>query len=194
MYTVHDITVCIPTIEERNELLQEALQSVYSQTAGLVKVMSMLDVDRKGPAWVRNRMVEKVDTPWVQFLDDDDVIHSNFLERILPHLEEGDVVYSWPVEQGFSGHLDRPFNPDIMRQCNMVPVTACVNVEMFRDVGGFTEDAIYEDWGLWLKLMDVGARFVCVQEKLWTYRLHGGSRTHWSQRRIAAGESAIGSV
>lgn len=188
------ITVVIPSIPERDGLLKEALESVMRQTIGAPKVVFLVDHDKVGPATMRNRMVADVTTPWVQFLDDDDVLHENYFETLLPHLDSGDVVYTWCVEEGFSASLDRPFNAETMRQGNHVPVTACVRVGLFNDVGGFPEDAIYEDWGLWLRLMDKDARFVCVPEKRWTYRRHGGSRTHVNQKLAASGGNAAGTL
>lgn len=182
------ITVVIPTIEGREAMLSEALESCIRQVGGAPSILSKVDVNKVGPATIRNELVELVATPWVVFLDDDDIFHENYLERMIPHLKGGNgVVYSWCVEQGFEANLDRPFDANALRGANFIPVTTCVRTDLFRQVGGFPIGKAYEDWALWLKLLDAGTRFKCVEEKLWTYRRHAGSRTYVNQHAIAMG-------
>lgn len=183
------ITVVIPTIEGRENLLVEAVESCRNQSCGEEPmIVTCLDKGRSGPAWIRNEVMRQVWTPWALFLDDDDVLHEDYFERMVPHLTgKYSVVYSWCVEMGFSAGLDHDFDPEVLRGANFIPVTACVKTEMFRRVGGFPLGIAYEDWGLWLRILDAGGKFKNVPEKLWTYRRHEGSRTHQNQHDIAMG-------
>lgn len=42
-----------------------------------------------GASWARNRGVEALETVWVQFLDDDDLLVGGWRESLLPHLADG---------------------------------------------------------------------------------------------------------
>lgn len=181
------ITVVIPTIEERADMLAEALESVGKQTVGEPAVLVAVDSDRVGPAEVRNRLVEQVCTPWILFLDDDDLLHADYLETVMPSFDESDIVYTWCVEDGFNVGLDRLFDEVELKRANYIPVTICVKTELFRSIGGFPSGVAYEDWAMYLKFLDVGAKWTLIPEKKWTYRRHDGSRTYQNHYKIAAG-------
>jgi glycosyltransferase involved in cell wall biosynthesis len=66
------ITVVIPSIPSRAKMLDRALASVKAQTLRPERVVVEFDDDRLGAAATRQRGLEKVTTPWVAFLDDDD--------------------------------------------------------------------------------------------------------------------------
>lgn len=183
-----NVTVITPTIRGREEFLSECMRSVLKQKGGVPGHLIKLDWNNEGPASVRNELVSMADTEWILFLDDDDFLNEDYLEKIRSSSPYADVVYSWCNEEGFNAGLDREFNAEALRGANYIPVTACVRKSLFDQVGGFPITGAYEDWGLWIKLLDAGARFKCVQEKLWTYRRHDGSRTYENQRAIAAGE------
>lgn len=189
MKTLNEIlTVVIPTIPERSDLLEQAIASVHGQTVGQPEVMWALDENRIGPALVRNSIVKSVKTPWVLFLDDDDVLHPDYLEAVLPwFFGEYGVVYTWCDTEGFEAYLDRPFNEVELRCYNYIPVTACVRTDLFIQAGGFRTEVAFEDWGLWLNLLKLGTKFKCVPKHKWTYRLQPDSRTHANNRDTAAG-------
>ena len=72
-----DVTVITPTIPGREALLKECKESVRKQTMRPKEHLVGIDVDRRGPAAIRNSLVEKVETEWVAFLDDDDLLMPN---------------------------------------------------------------------------------------------------------------------
>jgi glycosyltransferase involved in cell wall biosynthesis len=169
------ITVLTPTIPGREHLLQECRTSVAD--AGLTHVV-MLDVNGAGPAVTRNKMLEVVATEWALCLDDDDLLFPNYLDAVAPHIPDADVVYTAWQLSGATDPVPYPrFDPGLLRQHNIIPVTACVRTEKLRQVGGFPTDAELEDHALWLKLLDAGARFIYSPVIAWHYRRHPGSRT-----------------
>lgn len=180
------VTFIVPTIAERSALLDECLASIDAQTTPAAGALVGLDRQRLGPASIRNALVAQADTEYVAFLDDDDVIYPTYLERLSPHLADADVVYSW-CDTNFGANLAKPFDADRLRQYNFVPVTTIVRTELFRQVGGFPTDVAHEDHALWLRLLDIGARFCCVPERLWCYRRQPQCRTLDNDRLLAAG-------
>lgn len=169
------ITVITPTVPGRKELLAECRASVAA--LGLTHTVKV-DVNSEGPAVLRNRMIEHVVTEWTVFLDDDDVLFPNYVDAVAPHLANADVVYTGWQLTGATDPVPYPrFDPDLLRQHNYIPVTACVRTDMLRRVGGFPVDAELEDHALWLALLDAGARFVYTPVIAWHYRRRPGSRT-----------------
>lgn len=170
------ITVVTPTIPGREQLLAECEASV--KAAGLPHLVA-LDERRAGPAAVRNRLLERVRTPWVLFLDDDDVIHLAYPRLVERSLPSADVVYTaWDLVGGDEPKpKPGPFDAELLQRQNFIPVTACVRTSALRAVGGFPEGVHLEDHELWKKLCAAGYRFRYVPVVAWTYRRFPGSRT-----------------
>jgi glycosyl transferase family 2 len=114
------ITVVIPTIPPRvNTFLPRALQSVFTQTFMPETVIVETDQWRTGGAATRNRGLQKVTTPWVAFLDDDDEFLPYHLNNLMDHANatNSDYVYSWfltaPAGQDPfpARHFTDEFNP-----------------------------------------------------------------------------------
>jgi hypothetical protein len=166
------ITVVTPVLPERDPRhLFECQQSVQAQTVPVDSHEFKFDFDHDGPGATRNAIVDSEacsDSEWFLFLDDDDLLDEDFIETCLPYLCVNDVVYTW-CRKNFDYPTDVPFNAEALKGNNFIPVTSLVRASKFREVEGFG-DSPYEDWKLWLKLLDAGARFHCIQQKKWTYR------------------------
>lgn len=175
-----DCTVVIPTVAGRARCLSEAVASVAMQTSPPRATAIGHDRNRAGPATTRNRLVADASTRWVAFLDDDDLMLRHHLAVLGEHTADADVVYTRGIIEGRDGWDPQrfPFPAERMRRVNSLPVTTLVRREAFLDVGGFPDPAPngYEDWGLWLALMDAGATFVGVDETTWIYRFDAARR------------------
>jgi glycosyltransferase involved in cell wall biosynthesis len=175
------VTVLIPTIPGREVELARAVASV---PAGVPVVVEM-DERRAGAAATRNRALERVETEWVAFLDDDDEFYPHHLKACLrcARFSKADVVYPGydTVGEDPVNCFGIPFNATMLRRVNFIPVTALVRTEMALRVGGFAERPDVngdpcEDWGLWLRLLDAGAKFAHLPVKTWLWRVDGGTR------------------
>lgn len=175
------ITVLIATITPRAELLERALASVYAQTLPPDDVIVECDTDRSGAADTRNRMLDRVDTDWVAFLDDDDVLYPDHLKRLARYARLAGVDVAYP---GYDcdggpdpvGCFGVPFSADLLRQRNYIPVTALARARLVREAGGFQPHPDEygdpcEDWGLWLAMLDRGATFGHLAVKTWRWHL-----------------------
>lgn len=177
-----DITVITPTVPGRELLLEECMASVAD--AGLPHLVAF-DPDRVGPAATRNQLAADVTTPWVVFLDDDDLIYPNYADVVAPHFDASDMVYTgWDLE-GAEDPQPMALDPFLLSWRNTIPVTACVRSDVFRQVGGFPTDHTLEDHGLWKALLlawDGEARrcryrITYEPTVAWRYRRFPGSRT-----------------
>ena len=181
------LTVVTATIPERIDLLHELRQSIATQTVR-PKWLVETDWDRQGPAKVINRLVDEVDTEWVFRCDDDDLFDPTHFETIAANLSDAaDIVYTWPRIDP-PGHFEhpealqgvRPLNT--LRELNWIASAAAIRVSFWRQLGGL-RDVEDEDHDFWLRALDAGARWRCVPEVTWTYRM--GDWEHRSSREAA---------
>lgn len=165
-------TVVTVSIPERHELLAKAGASVRAQTIGPVPwLVRVEEPDRFGCEHVarqRNAILAAIETEWIAVLDDDDTFDPEYLELMAQHLDGADVVYSY-----CRGHPHSwgPFDAERLRSGdNYIDGEACIRTETLRRAGGYPVSHIVEDYLLWLKFLDMDARFVCVPQAL---RTHG---------------------
>jgi glycosyltransferase involved in cell wall biosynthesis len=197
-----DVTVVIPTIDGREELLNRALRSVETQQVRPAKIVVQLDRDRLGAAQTRNAALEHVTTEWVAWLDDDDEFLPNHVKVCVraanAHRDAG-LIFTYPEIIGGDDPLacisddDRwiqspihvPFGPKqrnyLRWRGNFIPVTYLVKTQLVRDVGGFPLPYEFdskvsgdcEDYGLLLKMLDAGAEFHhFCGVRTWRYYFH----------------------
>jgi hypothetical protein len=179
------ITVVIPTIPPRGQVLQEALFSVKQQVLRSHEVLVEMDTAHAGAAITRQRGLERVTTPWVAFLDDDDMFMPQHLNNLWRHAREtgADYVYSWfetmPVgcDPFPVTHFTAPWDPAAPRQTT---ITTLVKTSLAQEVGflGESEDTqdgmrSGEDWGFTLGCNKLGTISHLV-ERTWFWR-------HWGQ-------------
>jgi hypothetical protein len=171
------VDVITPSIPSRAALLKEAEESVSRQTYRDVAHRIALDEMLIGPGFLRNELVCTSDAEWLVFLDDDDLLDPHFIEW---HLETAkstktDVVYApcrYPPGAPWRPPVSR-FDAARLRSSNYIPVTVLIRLSLFKKVGGFHFTAPYEDWRLWLALLDSGVKeFGYFPHICWTYRLH----------------------
>jgi hypothetical protein len=183
-----DITVVIPTIPGRGSMLDRAIESAAAQTLTPAAIIIELDDTGTGAAATRNRALEKVTTPWVAFLDDDDELDpSHLLTLATAQLSTGaDLVWPWFRVHGgtdpFPGHRGRQWDPADPHQ---IPVTLLARTDCLRAVDGFRTiddgpvdrhgNRAGEDFDLWLRMAAAGAVFHHVDEVTWTWHHHGAN-------------------
>ena len=180
MYHTYTVDVITPTVAGREHLLADAVASVELQT--YTPVRHIIGVDTGGrPDACRNALVQQSSADWIAFLDDDDILYPEHINKLmLAALNEGaSMAYSrcdYPPGLGLDRYAVEPFDERKLRGANYIPITVLMWRQAFLDVGMFrTPDqfAGYEDWFLWLDLLDHGHKFAFCPEITWLYRLHG---------------------
>lgn len=184
-----DITVVIPSIPPRVSLLERALASVKAQTLPAVEVVVEFDDARRGAAATRQRGLERVETPWVAFLDDDDEFMPHHLSslRTAAELEGADFVFSWYEVVGGTDPRPREFGvPWDRSKPRQTTITTLVRTDLALAVGGFTddeEDAVLtspdrhyagEDWRFTRRINEAGTIYHLPQVT-WRWYHHGSN-------------------
>lgn len=183
-----DITVVIPTIPGREQLLTRALDSAAAQTLTPAGIVVELDETGTGAAATRNRALAHVATPWVAFLDDDDQLDPEHLLTLArAQVDTGaDLIWPWFRVVGgtdpFPANRGRQWDPADPHQ---FPINVLLRRELLTTLGGFQTvpdgaldpagNRAGEDWHLWLALSELGARFHHVDVETWTWNHHAAN-------------------
>ncbi len=188
------IAVCVPSIPPRRDVLARCVAGIRAQTRPANQVIVVTDTDGEGAGATRNRAWRQASTEWVAFVDDDDELLPDHLERCAePFTEGADVVYPWfhlggipgredPLAVPSAGRLVTPLGVSFgdtqaayLRTANFIPSAIVVRRTLLEDVGGYplhdTDEyrryAGCEDWALLVRLLDAGAHFAHVPHRTW---------------------------
>jgi hypothetical protein len=93
---------------------------------------------------------------------------------------------SVPVDGRYVSPYGVPFDDALRRELltrnNFIPVTVLVRRALLDEVGGFPvpntpewPESCCEDWGLWRRLLNVGAKFEHLPRRTWIWRWHGAN-------------------
>ena len=206
----------IPTFE-RPGACAEAVESALGQTLPPVEVLVCDDGSRdetperfsaweredarvrylalppgRRPAPARNAGVRAARGDWVAFLDDDDRWRPDKLAVQAPHLSPGVVVASNAERSTGGAYFETPPDPaQILRVNPVITSTAVAERSAVLAAGGFHEAPWargVEDYALWLRLADRGARFVILPDVTVDYHEAEVGRL---SNRIATQEAAV---
>jgi glycosyltransferase involved in cell wall biosynthesis len=177
-------------------MCQHASDSAWAQTVKPREVIIIYDEHHRGAAWARNTGLANVSAPYVLFLDDDDALAPQALEMLLAAVEETGADLAYPCTEVLGGrdplavaHEGRwvnpcgvPFGEEQERHLryagNFIPLGWLADTELVRHVGGFPPaggPGREEDYQLLINLLNAGARFVHVPERLYRYLIHGAN-------------------
>lgn len=184
------ISVITAALPSRLALLHSCISSVTNQTYEPVEHLVGVDHQRAGTGSVKSRLVLAAQGDWIATLDDDDVLLPNHLATLASYATDADIVYSYCRVEGRDGwNPNRPFDAEALRVGNFIPATALIRRSLLVQVGGWRDSADcphgWEDWDLWLRCLDAGARFVCAPSVTWVYRFHGRNKTFLGERMAA---------
>jgi glycosyltransferase involved in cell wall biosynthesis len=191
---VDGVTMVMPVHPARwKSTMRRAVRSVLAQQMPVAAMSVAMDTEGAGAGPTRDRAMAGVQTEWIAFLDSDDEWHPNHVLDLAYWAEEtgADVVYSIcrvihtqlgeipqsdPLFEEW-GRPGRPFDPDLLRQKSYLPVTSLVRTELAQESSFVPPDGShYDDWGFYLRLLDLGARFEHLPRVTWTWH-HGPHNT-----------------
>ena len=196
------ITIIVTTYNY-GRFLAEAIESALAQTHPPLEVIvvddgstddsvaiaarypiRLIHQENSGVACARNRGARAAKGELLVFLDADDVLEPTYLARCCEALARAPshVAYAYTQMRLFGTEegvfTSYPFTAEKLRIGNYVPVSALVRRACFDAVGGFDPSWSlgYEDYELWVRLLDAGWHGVFVEAPLLRYRRHARSR------------------
>jgi hypothetical protein len=133
---MNEVSVVIPVGPSHLSIVERAHASAKKQTVP-VDVFVIVDNEKKGPAWARNRGLEKVQTRWVIFLDADDELEPRFAEECLQ-------AGAWPNRYVYTDWFEG--------ETQHCPPDHCWTGEAFEPGGGWKREGDKKVWhggGAW---------------------------------------------
>lgn len=137
-----------------------------------------------GVSEARNRGLERVVTPWVVFLDDDDTPDPMWLEALVELVDEDVGIVSCAMHYEPAGERPNPptNHPGLDGRALFLTGAYAARVDLVRDAGGFMAGLSYsENTELSLRLIPVcgerGLRSASTDEPLLTVRWHDQRRS-----------------
>lgn len=165
-------TFVIPIAHYHLKHAYKAIASVRAQTIPST-IITAVDMDGRGAGYARNRALELVQTPFVVFLDADDEVHPQFVEKTFAMWREGFYTYTDWQQGNRRMHSDKPWIKGDWHVVTTLLPTAYV-----RMVGGFDESWHGgEDSLFYYALTRAGVCGIRVPEVLFNYGA-GGKRAH----------------
>jgi len=143
----------------------------------------VIRTERRGLAAARNLAIERARGRYLSALDADDRLHPRFLEKTFGALEaDADLTFAstWLRVFGDEDWLWRPQScdlPTLLAECTVM-TAAVVRKAAVVAVGGYDGGMPapgFEDWDLWLSLVEAGSSGIILPEVLFDYRRRAGS-------------------
>jgi len=205
-YAFPSVSVVIPVGPGHGKWLPSALNSLLGQTMrhweavvvddtgenetdGIEVVYPFVKViktrGRTGAGAARNRGVKAASAPLIFFLDADDFISPNTLEKMLrlyAHHEGKYYIYTgWVGLEGAATKLKQCNEYNAEMWINDPEKSNAINMLMAKEdvlkVGGFDEKLkTFEDIDFVMKCATIGVHGMCLDEPLYYYRLETGQR------------------
>ena len=161
----------------------EAFASEHAE----VRVVSQ---PNSGVSAARNRAIYETQGDLILPVDADDKIAPAYIGHAVEALT-GDVRVVGCRAEFFgakSGEWKLPeYSPELLARKNMIHISSLFRKIDWMSAGGFCTENIYrEDWDFWLSLLEVGGRYVRLDEVGLYYRVLPGSRRHTAKKHKRA--------
>lgn len=131
----------------------------------------------RGVATARNRAARLANGKYFLFLDADDVILPEYIEKAVSILESNsDCKLVYPQAEFFGLHASSWHLPAFsglgkLLEGNHIPIIAIHHAEDFKKLSGFDENLVtHEDWDLWIRILKHGHSAVQIPQILFRYR------------------------
>lgn len=168
------------------------LCTVQGKAKNWLECIKICKEEKKGLANAKNRVLKYVDTPYVAYLDADDGMFPERLERQLNLLKkytmgQMDVCACQAWDRDEHGRLfincfkigQYEYHDNIERAIQRENVichgSVMARIEAIRDVDGYSESKNIlgrEDYDLWLRMMAAGKKFYTIPERLYIWSMN----------------------
>lgn len=187
---------CIITCKDKEEYLGECIQSVLDNSKQPKEIIVVHDgcvspthhalvtsimTNNRGVSRARDTGFRFSTGKLILFIDGDDKLFPDFIERMVPNLVDADITYpNWFLANGVENELVEVAETIDLRKKNSVLISSMMRREVYEKLGGFRDLPIYEDWDFWLRAEKEGFKFKKANTSLW-YRQTANSRNRRSK-------------
>lgn len=176
--------------EDGTEVVAEELSRRFGE------VRCIFNRKRRGVAGSRNQGIVAAASDYVMFLDSDDVLNPWYFEKVAALLDQNPevgIAYSDYVEFGERNRVVNlpTFNPKLLLVDCIIMGPAMARRSALEQAGGYDAEHVFEDWELWIRVIGKGWTAKGVNEPLYNYRVHQGSRDKESNKKRKEDEDLI---
>lgn len=144
------------------------------------------EVNYQNAQKVRNFGLKKISSKYVLFLDADDYLREDCIEKMEKEMEKDDklaLVYSDRInfeqrgskKENFTNLLSRNFDFEKLKRVNYISLTSLIRMDSFK---GFDEHIErFQDWEAWINMLKDGIKAKRISEPLFYVRFHGTNKT-----------------
>lgn len=207
----------VVTLYNLGDYIDEAIQSVFNQTYQNWELIIINDgsteekskeraefyrkngdkrvhvFSRKneGVVKARNFGSKQASYDYICFLDADDRLRNDFLQKTVAELNKDTAkkigfVTSFYKHFGNSDQLIELPDPDLnfLLIQNTIHTSSLIRKEAFEKVNGYDSDFFgYMDWNLWISIAEAGYTWKVIKEPLFEYRVRSGSMVSQSIKK-----------
>jgi glycosyltransferase involved in cell wall biosynthesis len=140
-----------------------------------------------GVVAARNELIELVTSDFLLFLDPDDILDGEYVSKAFDLLEKDrsieiiypDVLVHDTVKNSFTLWETGPFDLEVLKNVNTLPMSSIVSTRMMKQLGGYSEDFNNgpEDWDLWVRAAMSGVKAIHLSSIGYVYKLAPNSRS-----------------
>lgn len=203
------ISIVIPTYNQA-EYLEDAIESAYDQTVpaheiiivndgstdgtaeiaeryrfanlpGIESPVKVIHQVNKGLASARNTGIMNATGDYILFLDSDDMLKENAVEKISSTILQTNADIIAPSFECFGLRDDKVilggFTMDDLKVANRLGYFCAIKRQALLDVGGYNPKMIwgFEDWDIWFDLFKRNKTVIALQDILVRYRIRTNS-------------------
>lgn len=154
---------------------------MFKESPGIESPVRVINQVNKGLASARNTGIMNATGEYVWFLDSDDMLKEEALDKIISAINQYHCDVLIPSFEEF-GLRERQvvlagFNLDELKQANRLGYFSPVKRSVLLEVGGFNPRMRWgwEDWDIWFDIFKRGKTFVVLQDILVRYRVRENS-------------------
>ena len=124
----------------------------------------------------RNDGASRAEGEWLIFLDADDELDRGYVAAMLAAAGPDVDLIQPATKLAGSRHPPALMEPKPLLTGNYLVIGTAVRASLFADVGGFEEWPMYEDWDLWLRCVQAGARIGAAPSAIYRWWPSPGGR------------------
>jgi glycosyltransferase involved in cell wall biosynthesis len=178
--------------------------SIAAEFGAVDERFRLFQVAAGGVGAARNYAALRAETPWLAFLDADDLYRDDFVAEMLGRASESPmpertVTYCWVRHITPDRRFGRAYRPPrtehllrLRTGCIFYTCAVVIPRGLFNRVGGYDESLrTAEDWDLWLRIFQCEPLALEVEQPLAVYRMRPGSLSRTSSRMFCDARGVI---
>lgn len=189
--TFDNLSLLIVNDKSSDRSLEIALDWLSDNHRSFSRATIISHVENQGLSISRNTGIHFSNTPFLFFLDADNIIYRDCIIKHVKALHNSSAAFSYSIiekfgdEQGLMG--TECFSQDELARGNYIDAMACIRKSVLTEMDGYTVmigKYGWEDYELWLRMCENKYFGIHIPQILSRYRVHNNSMLHTETNSI----------